>query len=198
MHQTECASSTLCKRFVRQVPPVAGSEPDNREDALRRDQLREPRKRSLRVHVVQSGHRHDRIERSGFEWNTEDVAVNPRDVGIGVTRPRAFENAGIEIEADDVRSARSGNLGRQNSVTTPHVEDVFRRFRNGVEDQGVVVDVGIPEPVCSHSVYHLQSIGQAMSRFWLFGYFFLIIILVGFWHFAYLSVAIRRFYLALV
>lgn len=32
-------------------------------------------------------------------------------------------------------------------------------------------------------------------RFWLGGYLFLVIVLIGLWHFAYLTVAIRRFYL---
>jgi hypothetical protein len=67
----------------------------------------------------------------------------------------------------------------------------FRRRRRFLEDAAFSMHV-----VSFVLLSSLTIMLAIRLRFWLGGYLFLIMGLVGLWQFAYLAVAIRRFYLA--
>src|SRR5688572_26382038 len=99
---------------------------------------------------MQRGHRHHGIERSSVEGSIKHIAVLPFNGHAKVARPRSFQYAPIHIEPNDVWHASLNQLRREDAVAAAHLQYVARSMRNGLDEQRVILNVRIPEPVRSH------------------------------------------------
>ena len=86
-----------------------------------------------------------------FERNVKHVAMQPLDWHAEVARSSPVENFRVKIETDDVAHASLSQLGRQDAITTPHVQDASCSMWDRLQEQRMILDVGIPEPIECHA-----------------------------------------------
>jgi hypothetical protein len=148
--ETHGEPSTMCDQSVGEVSPVIRCKSDNSHDAPGLDQIGKPGEAFFGIHVMKGGDRHHGVERTSLEGNVKEVALPPLDRDANVTRPRSVEYCLVQVEPDDVRNAGPSQPRRQHAVTASNVQNATRSVRNRLDEQRMVVNIGVPELLGCH------------------------------------------------
>jgi len=159
--ETQGEPSTVCDQRVGEVPPVVRCKSDNSHHAPGFDQIGEPGQPFFGIHVMKGGDRHHGVERTSLEGNVKNVGLPPLDRDANVARPRSVENGPVHIEPDYVPNAGSSQPRREDAVTASHVQNPTRSGRDCIDEQRMIVNIGVPELLGCHSTRdYSRSVAQ--------------------------------------